>query len=192
MPVVGALVCTSTPSAQTPASQAHAHIGHVMTAWKDTPEMKGLLPTAIADAQVAREQIERAGLEGRINDFWLYGGYLWNALDPGTETDPLSKTAYARRPANYVKNDVPGTRYGIKPAVSGALQHVQLAAKPEGATENVKTHAAHVTASLENVAKWTDEAIAATRKLLDAQDVGSGHVLVDELTLLIGQLAIGT
>ena len=191
MPVVGALVCTSTPSAQTPASQAHAHIGHVMTAWKDTPEMKGLLPTAIADAQVALEQIERADLEGRINDFWLYGGYLLNALDPGAETDALLKTTYARLPTTYVKVDVPGSGYGIKSAVAGALEHVQLAAKSEGASDNVKTHAAHVTASLENVTKWTVEAIAATRKLLDAKDVGSGQVLVDELTSLIGQIAIG-
>jgi hypothetical protein len=186
------VVCTSTLSAQTPASPAHTHIAHVMTGWKDTPDMKGLLPTAIADAQVAMEQIERADLEGRINDFWLYGGYLLNALDPGAETDALLKTTYARLPTTYVKIDVPGSGYGVKRAVAGALEHVQLAAKSEGASDNVKTHASHVTASLENVAKWTTDAIAATRKLLDAKDVGSGQVLVDELTLLIGQLAIGT
>ena len=177
--------------AGSPASPAHAHIGHVMTSWKDTPDMKGFLPTAVADAQVALEQVERADLEGRINDFWLYGGYVLNALDPGPETNALLKTAYARLPTTYVKIDVPGTGYGIKRAVAGALQHVQLAAKSDGASENVKTHAAHVTASLENVAKWTDEAIATTRKLLEAKDVGGGQVLIDELTAQIGQIAIG-
>jgi hypothetical protein len=178
--------------AQAPASAAQVHIGHVMTSWKDTPDMKGFLPTAIADAQVALEQIERADLEGRINDFWLYGGYVLNALDPGAETDALLKTAYARLPTTYLKIEVPGTGYGIKRAVAGALQHVQLAAKSEGASENVKTHAGHVSASLENVAKWTDEAIATTRKLLEAKDVGGGQMLVDELTAQIGQIAIGT
>ena len=138
------------------------------------------------------EQVERADLEGRINDFWLYGGYVLNALDPGTETAALLKTAYARLPTTYVKIEVPGTGYGIKRAVAGALQHVQLAAKSEGASDNVKTHAAHVSASLENVAKWTDEAIATARKLLEAKDVGGGQVLVDELTDQIGQIAIGT
>ncbi len=68
---------------QTPANPAHAHIGHVMTSWKDTPEMKGFLPTAIADAQVALEQAERAHLEGRI-DFVLYGGYVLNVRQPHT------------------------------------------------------------------------------------------------------------
>ena len=79
----------------------------------------------------------------------------------------------------YVKIEIPGTGYGIKRAVAGALQHVQLAAESDGASENVKTHAAHVTASLENVAKWTDEAIATARKLIAATDVGGGQILVD-------------
>lgn len=187
-----AAVCTAPAWAQTPATPAHAHIGHVMTGWKDTPDMKGFLPTAIADAQVAMEQVERADLEGRINDFWLYGGYVLNALDPGPETAALLKTAYARLPTTYVKIDVPGTGYGIKRAIAGALQHVRLAAQAEGASDNVRTHAAHAAASLENVAKWTDAAIATTRKLLEAKDVGGGQVLVDELTALIGHIAIGT
>ena len=177
--------------AQAPASVAHTHIGHVMTSWKDTPDAKGFLPTAIADTQVAMEQVERADLEGRINDFWLYGGYLLNALDPGPETDAILKTAYARLPTTYVKIEVPGSGYGVKRAVAGALQHVQLAAKSEGASDNVKTHASHVTASLANVAKWTDEAIATARKLLEAKDVGGGQILVDELTAQVGQIAIG-
>ena len=189
--LVGALLWTATTLAQAPTSPAHSHIGHIMTTWADTPGMKGFLPTAIADTQVAMEQVERADLEGRINDFWLYGGYVLNALNPGAETDALLKTAYARLPTTYVKIEVPGSGYGIKRAVAGALQHVQLATKSSGASDNVKTHAAHVIASLENVAKWTDEAIATARKLLEAKDVGGGQVLVDELTAQIGQLAIG-
>src|SRR5687767_175712 len=187
------MLCVATTLAQAPApaNPAHAHIGHVMTSWKDTPDMKGFLPTAIADAQVAMEQVERADLEGRINDFWLYGGYVLNALDPGADTDALLKTTYARLPTTYVKITVPGSGYGVKRAVAGALQHVQLAARSDGASDNVKLHAAHVTASLENVSKWTDEAIATTRKLLDAKDVGGGQVLIDELTAQIGQIAIG-
>src|SRR5918993_1330191 len=190
--LVGAVFTSTAPVAQVPTNPAHTHIAHVMTSWKDTPGMKGLLPTAIADAQVAMEQVERADLEGRINDFWLYGGYVLNALDPGAETDALLKKTYARLPTTYVKIDVPGSGYGIKRAIAGALQHVQLAAKSEGASDNVKTHATHVTASLENIAKWTDEAIATARKLLEAKDVGSGQVLVDDLTAQIGQIAIGT
>ncbi len=33
-------------------NMAHAHIGHVATGWKDTPDKKGLLPTAVAEAKI--------------------------------------------------------------------------------------------------------------------------------------------
>lgn len=185
------LASAATASAQSPAPAAHVHIGHVMTSWKDAPDQKGFLPTAIADAQVALEQVERADLEGRINDFVLYGGYVLNALDAGSETQALLKTAYQRLPTTYVKVDVPGTGYGIKRAAAGALQHVRLAAQSNGASEGVKTHAEHVAASLENVVKWTDEAIATARKLIAAGDVGAGQILVDELTEQVTRIAIG-
>ena len=183
---------SSTADAQNaPANPVHAHISHVMTSWKDTPGMKGFLPTAIDDADVVVEQMGRADEEGRINDFVLYGGYVLNALDPGAETDALLKTAYARLPTTYLKIEIPGSGFGVKRAVAGALQHVQMAAKTEGASDNVKTHATHVAASLTNVSKWTDEAIAITRKLLVAKDVGDGQPLVDELVGLAGQIATG-
>ena len=36
---------------------AHVHIGHVMTGWNDTPDGQGLLPTAEAEAKVARRHV---------------------------------------------------------------------------------------------------------------------------------------
>ena len=74
-----------------------------------------------------------------------------NALDQGTETHALLKTAYARSADDLFEVEIPGSGYGVKRAVAGALQHVQLAARSEDAFDNVKAHAAHVTASLENV-----------------------------------------
>jgi hypothetical protein len=189
---VAIVLGTGTPLAQqTPATPAHVHIGHVMTNWEDTPDMKGFLPTAVTEAQIVVEQMERADLEGRINDFVLYGGYVLHTLNPGAETDALLKTAYARLPTTYLKIDIPGSGYGLKRAVAGALQHVRLAAKSEGASDNVRTHAGHVSASLENVVTWTDQAIATARKLLVAPDVGHGQPLVDELVGLAGQISVG-
>jgi hypothetical protein len=192
--IIGAvlLVDSASARAQEPAvSPAHVHIGHVMTGWKDTPDMKGFLPVALADAQIAAEQAERADLEGRINDFVLYGGYVLNALDPSAETAALLKAAYSRLPTTYVDIDIPGSGYGVKRAVAGALQHVQLAAKAEGASDGVKTHAMHVAASLENVAKWTDAAIALAKTLLTAADAGQGQPFVDALFPLTVQIVNG-
>ena len=54
--IVGALTVGANaqqPPAPAAANPAQTHIGHVMTAWKDTPNMTGFLPAAAADAKVA-------------------------------------------------------------------------------------------------------------------------------------------
>src|SRR4029453_15104688 len=125
-----------------PANPVHTHIGHVMTAWKDTPGMSGFLPAAIADAQVgATHGGFAAKAPDNLEQMKLHAGHVINALDP---------TVVAKGP---------GSGYGVKKAAAGALQHVGLAAKSEGASAAVKTHSTHVSASLEDVGKWTDEAI---------------------------------
>jgi internalin A len=167
-----------------PANPAQVHIGHVMSSWSDTPGKVGLLPAALADAQTAEEQAHKTDLEGRINDFILYSGYTLNALEPTPENKALIQQAYTRLPTGAdprLKVEIPGSGYGLKKAVAGALQHVQLAAKAEGASDNVKTHAAHVSASLENVVQWTDRAIEACKKILVAKNVAEGQPLVTEL-----------
>jgi Leucine-rich repeat (LRR) protein len=156
----------------------------VISGFGETPGKAGLLIAALADAKIAEEQAHKTDLEGRINDFILYGGYTLNALDPTPENKALIQTAYTRLPTGAdprLKVDIPGSGYGLKKAVAGALQHVQLAAKSEGASDNVKAHAAHVTASLENVVQWTDRAIAIAQKVLVAKNVADGQPLVTEL-----------
>jgi Leucine-rich repeat (LRR) protein len=183
----------ATARAQAPANPAQIHIDHVMKSWKDTPNQIGLLPAAIADAKIAEEHAHNTDLEGRLNDFVLYGGYVLNALDPSPQTQALLKTAYTRLPVTdpRLANPIPGSGYGVKNAVAGALQHVQLAAKTEGASDNVKMHATHVSASLENVAKWTDQAIVLAQKILVAKTAPEGQPLVTELENLAVRITQG-
>jgi internalin A len=191
--VAGALSYGTLVAQQAPGNPAHVHIGHVMTSWKETPGMKGFLPAAIDDAKIAEEQAHRMDSRARIDDFVLYAGYVLNALDPSPETKGLLTTAYTRLPAGAdprLTIDIPGSGYGVKRAAAGALQHVQLAAKAEGASDNVKTHAVHVSASLGNVVNWTDQAIALARKVLAAKDVAAAQPLVtglEELTVWINE-----
>jgi hypothetical protein len=146
------------------ANPAHNHIGHVMTSWKDTPNMTGFLPAAAADAKVAATH---AGLAAKSPDnldaMKLHAGHVINALDP---------TVVAKGP---------GSGYGVKKASAGALQHIGLAAKSEGASAAVKTHSTHVSASLEDVVKWTDEAIATAQKIQAATTAAEAAPLVTEL-----------
>ena len=147
-----------------PANPVHNHIGHVMTTWKDTPGSQGFLPVAIADAKVAATH---AGYMRKspdnLDSLKLHAGHVLNALDPSIEMKG------------------PGSGYGVKKAVAGASQHVQLAAKTEGASKGVQTHAGHVTASLANVTQWTDAAIATAQKIRAATSAAEAAPLVTEL-----------
>jgi len=72
----------SNATAAVPAA-VQVHIDHVMTSFNDTPGRIGLLPAAIADAEIAEDHAHNTDLEGRVNDFILYSGYVLNALNPG-------------------------------------------------------------------------------------------------------------
>ena len=152
------------PAPAAPANPSHTHIGHVMTTWKDTPGSQGFLPTAIADAKVAAVH---AGYMQKATDnldsLKLHAGHVLNALDPSVEAKG------------------PGSGYGVKRAAAGASQHIQLAAKSEGASKGVQTHADHVTASLADVTEWTDAAVATAQKIRAATAASEAAPLVAEL-----------
>jgi hypothetical protein len=157
-----------------PVSPPHTHIGHVMTMWKDTPGTQGFLPVAIADAKVAAAH---AGYMQKspdnLDSMKLHAGHVLNALDPSLEMKG------------------PGSGYGVKRAAAGASQHIELAAKSEGASKGVQTHAGHVTASLADVTQWTDAAIATAQKIRSAASASEAAPLVAELTVQINNINNG-
>jgi hypothetical protein len=171
---------SSTLSGQAPATPAaaahpsHNHIGHVMTSWKDTPGTQGFLPVAIADAKVAATH---AGYMQKspdnLDSIKLHAGHVLNALDPSLEAKG------------------PGSGYGVKRAAAGASQHVQLAAKTEGASKGVQTHSGHVTASLADVTQWTDAAIATAQKIRSATTAAEAAPLVAELVQQTNNISSG-
>jgi hypothetical protein len=182
--VVAALVCGSSALAgqgrgdkaapAAPVNPTHNHIGHVMTMWKDTPGTQGFLPVAIADAKVAAAH---AGYMQKSSDnldsMKLHAGHVLNALDPSIEMKG------------------PGSGYGVKRAAAGASQHVELAAKSEGASKGVQTHAGHVTASRADVTQWTDAAIATAQRIRAAASASEAAPLVAELTAQISNISNG-
>ena len=162
------------PAAAAPPNPVHNHIGHVMTAWKDTPGTQGFLPVAIADARVAAAH---AGYMQKspdnLDSIKLHAGHVLNALDPS------------------IGMKGPGSGYGVKRAAAGASQHVELAAKSEGVSKGVQTHAGHVTASLAGVTQWTDAAIATAQKIRAAASASEAAPLVAELTTQINNINSG-
>jgi hypothetical protein len=176
MAVAALAVGSATVAGQQAAGSnpAHIHIGHVMTMWKDTPNTQGFLPVAVADAKVAATH---AGLMQKSPDnldvVKLHAGHVLHALDPTLEAKG------------------PGSGYGVKRAAAGALQHIQLAAKSEGASQNVQTHAGHVSASLSDVIAWTDQAIATAQKIRAATSASEAAALVTEVIAQTNSIAHG-
>ncbi len=157
-----------------PVNPSHNHIGHVMTNWKEAPASQGLLPAAIADAKVAATH---AGYMQKspdnLDSLKLHAGHVINALDPSIEMKG------------------PGSGFGVKRAAAGASQHAQLAAKSEGASKGVQTHAEHVATSLADVAEWTDAAVATAQKIRAATSASEAAPLVAELTAQINKISNG-
>jgi hypothetical protein len=160
------------PAAKVPP--AHLHIGHVMTNWKETPSKEGFLPVAVADARVA---VAHAGYMQKspdnLDSVKLHAGHVLNALDPTLEAKG------------------PGSGFGVKRATDGALQHLQFAAKAEGASKGVQTHATHVEASLNDVKQWTDEAIATAQKIRAATSASEAAPLVAQMIAQTNTIASG-
>ena len=156
------------------AIAAHLHLGHVMTNWRDTPANVGFLIAAITDANVAAIHAKLALPAAQsLAEMKLHAGHVLNALDPSIEP---------RGPASG---------YGVKKAVTGALQHLDFAVQGEGSTANIKTHAAHVSASLNNVLQWTDRAIAIAQQLQSAASAPDAAKLVAELVSLTTAITDG-
>jgi hypothetical protein len=155
--------------AKVEAIPAHLHLGHVMTNWRDTPGARGFLPVAVDESRVAALHAglaaKSAGVQN-IDDVRLHAGHVLNALDPAVEPKG------------------PGAGYGVRKAVAGALQHLELAAHAEGATSAVVTHAAVASSSLANVLQLVDQAVAVAQKLRAATDMREAAAPAADLVAL--------
>ena len=131
-------------------------------------------PAAISEAKVAVNHARLAERDPKnLEDMKLHAGHVTNALDPSVEPKG------------------PGAGYGVKKAVAGALQHLDFAAKADGASAAVKTHAAHVSASLTDAAQSTDQAIALAQKIRTAASAAEAAPLVSNLIALTTQIVDG-
>jgi len=142
-------------------NMAHAHMGHVMESWKDTPDKAGLLPTAEAEAEIAAQH---AGLAAQKPDDlgWMqtHTAHVLHAVDPEAVAGG------------------PGKGYGLIKALGGAAQHTALAAKADGASDAVKAHSEHVRTSLKNAEDWAERIEKLAGKVADAKtaDAAAEHV----------------
>lgn len=169
-----AVTGTSGDTAMAAENPAHVHIGHVMTGWNDTPEGKGLLPTAEAEAAIAIQHARFAASRPDDLDWMkLHTGHVMNACDPTVEPQG------------------PGLGYGVVKAASGVAQHIRFAAESEGASDNVKTHAVHVATSAGNVVERCRRILELGARVKAAESAAQAAPLVAEIERLAKALVDG-
>lgn len=156
------------------AAQAHNHIGHVMDQWRDTPEMAGLLPAAIAEAQIAARHASLAASDpSNLDSIKRHTAHVLHAVDP-----------------TQIENG-PGNGYGVKQAAEGAAKHIMAAANSGDASGAVKTHAEHVATSAQNTVARADEIVMLAEKIAMATSAEEAAGLVAELNTLAQALLSG-
>jgi hypothetical protein len=171
--VVGCAADRMTPSSD--ANMAHAHMGHILTGWQDTPDQAGLLPTAIAEADVAAQHAGFAASKPDDLDWMkLHTVHVVHAVDPTVE------------PAG------PGLGYGVERAAGGVAQHAGFAAGSEGASDNVKLHAEHVATSAANVVQWSTQITELGAAVAAATSAEAAAPIVAEIETLTLAIRNGT
>ena len=139
VPTPGQVPAGPAPTA-VPAGPVGVHIGHVINAFMDTPSGQGLLPVAMAEARTAAQHATLgARTPTNLDMMKLHAGHVINALDPTIVTVG------------------PGLGYGLKKAAEGVTMHIDLAAKAQGASPNVITHANHIGTSAKNTVTRADQ-----------------------------------
>ncbi len=161
---------------QMPAAKniSHVHIGHVMDGWKDTPEGKGLLPTAIAEAAIASQH---AGFSAKKS-----GDLVWMKTH-------IRHVLHAVDPSMEAKG--PGLGYGVIKAAMGAKKHINFSAGSPDASKNVKLHTPHVSTSLDNSVARAKEIVRICNQALGASSAAAAAPLVKKVNVLTGQLLQG-
>ena len=155
--------------------EARAHIGHVMTGWKDTPDGKGLLPVAIEEAEIALKHAQFAA--SKPDDLkWMqtHTQHVMHAVDPST-----------------VSIAAPGLGYGVRKAAAGATAHVGFAAGTKDASENVKLHAQHVAASAGNTDWRVNAVIIMGNRVLSYDKTTKAALRVREILLMVEEILNG-
>jgi hypothetical protein len=160
--------------AQDKKNMSHVHMGHVMTSWKDTPDIQGLYTTAKAEAEIA---LQHAGLAMQKPDnlewLQLHIGHVLHAVDPTVEPQG------------------PGLGYGVVKAANGVAQHINFAAESEGASKNVQTHSVHVATSAENTVDWAKQIVELGKEVRAAQSATEAAAKVGQIQVLTKQLIDG-
>ena len=136
---------------------SHAHVGHALTTWHDTPDQVGLYESARNEAGEALE-------------------IAYNHLDIGDQQrqqQAISQIAYILNP-DVIGLDNPefGKRYGVIRALEGTLDHIEYAATSDDASLNFLSSISEITKNGESVLNRFNLIFEVCRQNLNSSNPG--------------------
>jgi hypothetical protein len=153
---------------------SHAHVGHCLTQWRDTPDHQGLLPVARQELESARREADAA-----------LGGSL----------SAKQKAAHIRNVANALSPDAeqlgPGLGFGAIRALEAAVEHLEYAATSDDASENVVSSVADLSGLSDGILERM-RAAAARAKSADVRDAAALDKTALELRSTLSSIAAGS
>jgi hypothetical protein len=105
---------------------SHAHVGHCLTHWQDTPDNKGLLTIAREELDAARRETDAALAAGSLEQKSAHLENAAHALDPDAHPQGT------------------GVGYGAIRALESGIEHLEYAATSPDASSNVVASVAPV------------------------------------------------
>ncbi|MGI9238000.1 MAG: hypothetical protein ACR2QZ_11420, partial [Woeseiaceae bacterium] len=129
---------------------SHAHIGHALTTWHDTPGKQGLMDVAAADLGIAEREASLACSNSVAGSRMKHTANVVNALVP--EAHP----------------DGPASGYGAVRALMGTVEHLEYAATSTDASMNLVAAVAELSVQGEAVHARLEVATDLAQTLLSA------------------------
>lgn len=140
---------------------SHAHMGHTLTAWHDTPDQQGLFAVAEQEIELALSEAQLAmdatGDDRRVR---RHASNVVNALNP--DIQPIG----------------PGLGYGGLRAFEGGIDHLEFAATSADASDNMIRSVADIALAAESIVAQLNAAL----RHAQAAEALSGSALDDEIT----------
>lgn len=153
---------------------ALTHVHHVSETFRGTPEEMGLLPTAMAEAEIARQHATLAARDpSDVDAMKRHVGHVLHALDPSAVESG------------------PGLGYGAIRAAERTAHYIALAAASIGATPPIQTHAEHIETAARNAVVNGTAAAEIAQEILESEDAATAAELLEEMTELTTAMVEG-
>lgn len=129
---------------------SHAHVGHALTIWHDTPGQQGLMEVAAADLGIAEREARLACSNPLASSRAQHAANVVNALVP--EAQPVG----------------PASGYGAARALMGTVEHLEYAATSADASINLVAAVAELSVQGEAVHARLEVATDLAQTMLSA------------------------